>query len=726
MRFLNLMLVLLLFSDEVWANNHDKMMVLRRTNEPIRIDGQVDAAWSLADSVCDFIQHQPYHNVAPSRATVAKLLTNGEAIFCLMICYDEQANIQNQRGMLDEMGGDVVSLMLDTFGNKRTAYKFAVTASGVRADCLLLDDARNRDYSWDGIWFSSAKIYPWGYVVEMEIPFKSIQYDEKLTEWGLDFDRWIPARTEDIYWCRYEENEGQRVSKFGRLVFENFRPTIKGLNLEIYPVAISKFSYLYDRKYKAEPSAGVDIFYNPSPKLTYQLTVNPDFAQIEADPYEFNISRYESYFSERRPFFTEGNEIFMASGRERQSGFYRPLELFYSRRIGKKLPDGSEVPLLFGTKAFGRVNSWEYGGFVAMTGEADYQINDQKYTEQRAYFSSVRLKKQMLGNSSIGFMAVAKHANNQDNGVLDIDGALRMSDWQLSYQFARSYMNGNGDFAGSAGFTLFGERYMVLARGRYVGKNFDIEQVGFVPWKGTGEFVGLAGPRWYFKDGYIRQILVYTGGLINYERIDAFTDYGGLVGYNMQFRNNWEFEINFDFADAKDAGVRYTTKELNFSTWFHTHPKWHGNIWGGYYRTYNFARGFLAYFWQLRSELEWQARSTLEIGTSASVFVEGKPNGQTQDVFFNARPYVAITPMNNLSLRVYLDDLFVRSADRTVQTIFGFLFSYNFSPKSWIYFAINETRLREQQFDELGRLVSNRLRVQDRDGVFKLKYLYYF
>ncbi|MDZ7357959.1 MAG: carbohydrate binding family 9 domain-containing protein [candidate division KSB1 bacterium] len=723
--WITIVLIAIIFST-TYANNQDKIMVLRQTSTPIQVDGRIDAAWSLADSVSDFVQHQPYHGVAPSRATVAKLLASERALYCLIICYDDRASIQNHKGMLDEMGGDVVSLMLDTFGNKRTAYKFAVTASGVRADCRLLDDARNRDYSWDGIWFSAAQIYDWGYVVEMEIPFKSIQYDEKLNEWGLDIDRWIPTRTEDIYWCRYEENEGQRVSKFGRLVFENFQPTAKGLNLEIYPVGITKFSYLRDRKYEATLSAGIDIFYNPSPKLTYQLTVNPDFAQIEADPYQFNISRYESYFSERRPFFTEGNEIFMASGRERQSGFYRPLELFYSRRIGKKLPDGSEVPLLFGTKAFGRANSWEYGGFVAMTGDVDYEMNDQRYNEPRAYFGSIRLKKQILGNSSLGILAVAKHSHDQDNGVLDIDGALRMSDWQLSYQLAQSFKNGTGDVAGSAGFSLFREKYMVLARGRYIGKDFDVEQVGFVPWKGTGQFVGLGGPRWYFKEGAIRQIMVYTGGMVNYERVDAFTDYGGLIGYNMQFRSNWGFELNFDFADSKDAGVRYTTKELNFSSWFHTHPKWHGNIWGGYYRTYNFAREYLAYYWQVSGELEWQALNSLELGTSANVFVEGKPNGQVQDVFLNARPYFSITPVNNLSLRAYLDDLFVRSTDRTVQTIFGLLFSYNFSPKSWIYFAVNETRSREPQFDALGHLIANRLRVQDRDGVFKLKYLYYF
>ncbi len=127
--------------------------------------------------------------------------------------------------------------------------------------------------------------------------------------------------------------------------------------------------------------------YNPSPKLKFQLTANPDFAQIEADPYNFNISRYETFFDERRPFFTEGSEIFTASGKERNTGFYQPLNIFYSRRIGKVLPDGSTVPLIAGAKAFGRLNDWEYGGFAAVTGEKNYITDDTMHTEERAYFS---------------------------------------------------------------------------------------------------------------------------------------------------------------------------------------------------------------------------------------------------------------------------------------------------------------------------------------------------
>jgi hypothetical protein len=703
-----------------------KVLKLKKAPAEIILDGIIDPFWSGADSVSDFVQYQPYHGKDPSRRTVAKVLTTEHSLYCLMICYDKRENIQQNTGKLDDQGGDIVSIMLDTFGDKRTAYKFAVTAAGVRADCRLLDDARNRDYSWDGVWFSSSKVYDWGFVIEMEIPYRSIQYDEKLREWGLDFDRYVAALVEDTYWCPYEESEGQRVSKFGKLIFEEFRPSIKGLNLEVYPVAISKATYLQDGKYKGEPDAGIDIFYNPSQKLTFQLTGNPDFAQIEADPFQFNISRYEVYFNERRPFFTQGNEVFMPSGRERNSGFYRPLELFYSRRIGKKLPDGCEVPLLLGTKAFGRLEDWEYGGFLAMTGEQDYTLDGTKETEPRAYFGSARIKKQILGNSSIGLLFVGKHSEQNDDGVLDIDGAFRSSDWQLSYQLARSFKDKQGDFAGSAGLLMFKEDMVLGLRTRYIGKDFDVNQVGFVPWQGTAELTVFGGPRWYYNEGYIKQIMIYGGFYLYNERVDSYTDHSAVLGLNMQFRDQWGYEITFIRGRSKDLDVKYNSYEIDFSSWYNISPKWYGNLGGAFQKTYNFSRSYLAFYSSMWSEFGWHALKVLDVGTSFNMFVEGNPDNKIEDITYNARPYFSVTPLNDLNIRVYLDNVYVRSTKQVQQVIFGFLFSYSFLPKSWIYLAVNEIRDRSSEYDGNGILLPNRLHVTDRVSVLKLKYLYYF
>ncbi len=722
-----LILSIFIAAQLTWGgSNAHKILSLHTTNIAIKIDGKIDPVWSTADSATNFFQLSPYFGAKPAWRTVAKVLTTNDALYCLMVCYEKRSDIQENTGMLDQRGGDIVSIMLDTFDDQNTAYKFAVSASGVKNDCRLLDDARNRDYSWDGIWFSAAKIYDWGFVVEMKIPYKSIQYDEKLNHWGLDFDRWIPALSEDLYWCKYEQNEGQRISKFGKLEFENFHPNVKGLNLEVYPVGLTKATYLHDNKYNVKPTAGLDLMYNPSTKLKFQLTVNPDFAQIEADPYEFNISRYESYFSERRPFFTEGNEVFNASGKQQNTGFYSPLELFYSRRIGKKLPDGSEVPLIVGAKAFGRINDWEYGSFIATTGAKNYMDNGEIKTEPKAFFESVRLKKQIFGNSTLGLLWVGKHTKDNTYGVLDLDGALRQSDWQLAYQFARSIKNSQGDYAASLGFTKFGQDWITFARGKYIGKNFDIEQIGYVPWIGTAELTSITGPIWLPKEGYIRQILLYGGFSLNYKNVENYTDRSGILGFNMQFRDNWGYEITYSFGKSKDNGIKYPSYEIDLSSWYNISPKWNANLYGGYQKTYNFNRDYLAFYSWTGLSIDWNATNILTLGTSYNMYVEGNPAGKIEDITYNARPYFSFTPFNNLNMRLYLDNVFDRSSRQVQRVVGGFLFSYNFLPKSWIYFAINELRDRSDQYNNSGVLLPNRLHVADRAGVFKIKYLYYF
>jgi len=726
--FLILLISIILSATFVSAehNNAAKTLRLKKTNSEIKIDGVIDDVWQSADSTTSFFQFDPYYNQPTSVNTVAKVLTTEDALYCIMICYDDKKYIQANAGLQDAYTGDIVSIMLDTFNDKQTAYKFAVNASGVTADSRLLDDARNRDFSWDGIWEGTSQIYDWGFVVEIKIPYKSIKYDKNVIEWGLDFDRWRSYNKEDIYWCEYEQSEGMRISKFGKLIFENFNPTVSGLNLEIYPVGIGKLKYIEESKYDFDPSLGLDIFYNPSEQLTFQLTANPDFAQIEADPFDFNISRYESYFDEKRPFFTEGNEVFNPAGRQSNSGFYRPMELFYSRRIGKLLPDGQEVPLVFGTKAFGRLGDWEYGGFVALTGETDYVDDDENLTEPQAYFASARVKKQIFDNSSIGVLFVGKETKENTYGVLDIDGAFRGSDWQLAYQFARSFENSDGDYAASAGFTNSSTTWGNLFRFRAIGKNFDVKQVGYVPWQGTFTSVGLTGPKWYYDDGAVRNMFFYFGPIISYEDDDLFTDYGGVVGFNMQLRDGWGYEINSSYSKSKDENIIYDSYDVSLSTWFSISQKWNANVWGGYTRTYNFDREYLSFYSWFGGYIEWKTFDILEIGTSYDMFIEGNPEGNVEEITYNARPFFSLTPINNLNFRIYVDNVFLQSTDRMDRIIAGFLFSWNFLPKSWIYFAINEFKDRSDEYDVNDNLLPNRMHTIDRAGVFKVKYLYYF
>ncbi len=331
-----------------------------------------------------------------------------------------------------------------------------------------------------------------------------------------------------------------------------------------------------------------------------------------------------------------------------------------------------------------------------------------------------------MDNSSLGLLFVGKHTGDDDYGVLDIDGAFRGSNWQLAYQIARSFKNNNGDFALSTGFTQFKENWIHLIRSRYIGNEFDISEIGYVPWQGTSNSVALTGPRWQFDNGSIRSILLYFGGYLNWEKEDNYTDHGGVLGFNMNFRKNWGFEINLDAGQSKDEKIYYSSYAVNISSWFHTSPKWNGNINGGYSRTYNFSREYLAYYSWSEASINWNPFNILSFGTSFNIFIEGNPKNEVEDIAYNSRPYFSLTPINNLNIKMYVDNVFDQSSDKLEQVIAGLLFSYNFSPKSWIYFAINEIRDRSDEFDKNNNLLSRKLHVTNRAGVFKIKYLYYF
>lgn len=703
-----------------------KRIELRKFDGRILIDGLIDDHWALADSADDFIQYSPFNNKPPSQRTVMRFLANETSLFALVIAYSPKERITAYPGKFDDSNGDGLSLMFDTFNDKKTAYKFVVSSSGARMDARLLDDARNRDYSWDGIWFAESRLFDWGYVVEYEIPFKSLQFDENATYWGLDVDRWLlnPV-VEDIYWNSYSEGEGQRISRFGKLVFSGFNPKHTGLSLELYPVGLSKATYLHDGKYKFEVTGGFDLFYNPSPKLTIMQTVYPDYAQIEADPYDFNISRYESYFSERRPFFSEGNEIFRPSGKEHNSGFYSPMELLYTRRIGRKLPDGSEVPLIAGSKVFGRLNSFEYGAFFALTDTKEYYEDDELKKEEMGYFSSFRLKKNIFDNSTIGLLYAGKITKDNFQGVVDIDGAFRQENWQFAYQLARSFDGDQGDFASSFGLRHRASEWGTLVRGRYIGEKFDISQVGYVPWKGNTDLVVLSGPNPYYKNGALQNLFFFPGFGVNYNVEDAYLDYFIILGLNMSFRSSWGYELTFVGGKSKDQNVKYTSFEVSFSSWFFTSPNYHANIWGGYSKTYNFSRDYLSFYTYGGFAFDYNLFKVFFVGTTFDTYIEGDPDYKVEDVVLNARPYVSFTPLNHLNFRLYVDNLYVRSSDKLESMIVGFLFSYNFSPKSWIYFALNEIHNRQDETDPFGKFVQRKFMLDERVMVFKIKYLYY-
>jgi hypothetical protein len=263
----------------------------------------------------------------------------------------------------------------------------------------------------------------------------------------------------------------------------------------------------------------------------------------------------------------------------------------------------------------------------------------------------------------------------------------------------------------------------VLIRSRIISKEFDVDRWD-VPWRGTANLTAIAG-HVVLRQGAVSSMFQYSGFQVTYEDADLYTDWSIAAGLNMQFRSNWGFETTIIGGESKDLGKRYTSYEFDLSTWFGLSPRWNANIYGGYARTYNFSREYVGSYAWLGSYVEWKALNTLELGTSYNMYIEGKPDGGVEDITFNARPFISFTPVNNLNLRLYADNLYLQSSDQMEQVIVGFLFSYNFLPKSWIYLALNEVREKRDILDAAQVRIGRKMETADRAGVVKIKYLYY-
>jgi hypothetical protein len=261
---------------------------------------------------------------------------------------------------------------------------------------------------------------------------------------------------------------------------------------------------------------------------------------------------------------------------------------------------------------------------------------------------------------------------------------------------------------------------------RAIGKNFDVNQVGFVPWKGTTEVTALTGPSFFFDEGSISQIQLLGGFSSSYEDADLSWDHSAVAVVNFQFRSSWGFEWDLLYGKNLDAGTKYTYYGASLNMFFHTSPRWQGGIAGGIEHTYNFARGYVAPYIFANVEFGWKVMDVLEVGSSGGVFREEKPDGSVEEITYNARPYFSLTPINNFNIRLYVDNLLLRSTGNLQSVIAGLLVSYNFLPKSWIYFAINDIRNRADGLDAYGNTVSGPMRIAARAGVLKIRYLYYF
>ncbi|AKA35509.1 DUF5916 domain-containing protein [Flagellimonas lutaonensis] len=312
------------------------------------IDGKLDdPAWEIVDWAGDFIENRPDENTPPSYQTKFKIIYDDGFLYIGVRCYDaEPENIVKRMSRRDGFDGDWIEFNIDSYHDKRTAFSFNVTVAGVKGDELVSENGNNWDDSWNPIWYTKTHVDEEGWTAELKIPFSQIKFGkEKNQIWGLQSTRRFFREEERSLWQRVPLDAPGWVSEFGELHgLKNIEPQKQ---LEIQPYTVAR-----GITYEAEESnpfrdgddtdlnVGLDAKIGITNDLTLDLTVNPDFGQVEADPSAIALDGFQIFFREQRPFFVENNNIFDFSLSQSQAGnTFGADNIFYSRRIGRN-PQG--------------------------------------------------------------------------------------------------------------------------------------------------------------------------------------------------------------------------------------------------------------------------------------------------------------------------------------------------------------------------------------------------
>lgn len=404
-----------------------------------RIDGKLnDPAWANALFVSDFIQKLPNEGEPPTERTEVAIIYDDHAIYVGARMFS--ADTKHLRTHLDRRDrhgpAEQFIVTIDSYLDRRTAYGFGVNTAGVRIDRYNPEDNEyNRDYTYDPVWEARTHVGDDSWTLEMKIPFSQLRFNDKPEQvWGINFNRWVPERNEDIFWVHIPSDETAWASRFGNLVgIKGVKPSRR---LEFLPYTASNASSptdegLFSSATQRDSRFGGDLKMGLGPNMTLDATFNPDFGQVEADPAEVNLSAFETFFSERRPFFLEGSQLLRGSG----------PNYYYSRRIG------GATRILTASKVTGQLANGTSLGAMAAATERNLDIS-----EPFSLYGVGRLQKQFGKNQStagISLTGVYRDlSQTQDLKDNHRKGAVTGgADWNLRFS------DGTYRLAGYAGFS---------------------------------------------------------------------------------------------------------------------------------------------------------------------------------------------------------------------------------------------------------------------------------
>ena len=468
------------------------------TSEKITVDGKFDEEiWKSAAIATGFVMIEPDNGtpIAAGKRTDVKLVYDNNAIYVAATLYDDEPNkILKELTLRDNFAtADHFGVFINGFNDSQQEFRFFVSAAGVQQD-IVYTEARGEDYSWDAIWASKVVITDYGWTVEIKIPYAALRFStEKIQTWGLNFYREIRRDRQKYSWSLVDNQIKNETTQSGILQgIENIETPTR---LFLIPYSSFYLNANKAQKTYGEYKGGLDIKYGINDAFTLDAILIPDFGQTKFDNVELNLTAFEQQFTENRPFFTEGTDLFSKGN------------LLYTRRIGET-PDiategnetvsdyPSSIKLINAFKISGRTKSGlGIGVLNAVSENTNVTIKDNDTDETRretlaplTNYNVFVLDQRFNKNSSVSIVNtnVTRNGEFRDANVSALvwDLNTRKNNYNLSGDFKYSFINNTGNIQNNDGFNTyinFGEtsgKYRYSFGGQYISDDFDNNDLG--------------------------------------------------------------------------------------------------------------------------------------------------------------------------------------------------------------------------------------------------------
>lgn len=526
------------------THNNIRAVEALRVDDSPKIDGNLnEEIWAVTVPVTTgFRQKEPREGEPASEKTEVRVIYNDESIYFGVVCFDSEPSrviATELRRDNDLSSDDSFWIILDTFHDHRNSFLFKTNPLGTKFDALVTDEGRDLNQEWDGRWEVGAKITEFGWVAEIEIPFKTLRIiDRREQIWGVDFKRVMPRKNEQVFWSNYDRDfKFEEVSQAGHLIgLDNIETGSRFRVKPFLKVGVADLSQGETSETENLTDVGLEILkYRITPSLSADFTYNTDFAQTEVDRQVVNLTRFPLFFPEKREFFLENAGIFQFGSAVDRRG-RADLKLFHSRRIG--LSSGGEViPILGGARVTGKIRGLSLG-ILNMQSEDLKDIPGSN-------FGVIRIKRDIFARSSIGAMFTNRQSGEENdfNRVYGFDVNLVFFQNLRVFSFIAKSQTppiSDGEWAWGT-HALYDTDFWSLELSRLVIQpNFNPE-VGFVTRTDIEKNFGKIAIKPRPGIDFIRQLVLST-------RLDYLTDQENVL----QSRNYhfFTFEVIFESEDV--------------------------------------------------------------------------------------------------------------------------------------------------------------------------------